>query len=386
MHYCETWLTEKDPWLKELQPAYAEIFKKSPPLKDLPIAEAIEKFKTMSKPVPIIQHQRWTINTDAIQATADYTGSFNAEQDSDGTIRKASLFFRTGNRIGTSFIPSMALQTFLISTGYRANVEINVDPKHPEQKKLTKFDIVDPSKDPEEFIASVPVDAQGRMNINYAGGRNMYAYLPAKELFNGKETALISQAQWNPETKRWNPAEFEVKKADFIKGKSFVFGATAIGIYDLRVTPYEKNYPGPETHLSTLGNLFSHNFLRAHPQENSIMLWALLVFGILLSFAISHTTAIPGFLITFCSFLAMIFIDQWFFRKGLLVTMTLPGGLVLFLYIFLFFYKYLTEERKKKHLRRVMVTKRPLRKNHWSIKIIARKEQKVIRNPGIAVV
>lgn len=351
MDYCARWLTDKDDLLPQLKEGYLEIFKKSKELKDLPLDQAIAKFKALSKPVPIIQHQRWTINTDQIQASADYTGSFNAEQDKDGTIRKTSLFFRTGNRIGTSFIPSIALQTFLIATGYRANVEINVDPKHPEQKTLTKFDIVDPSKDPEQFITSVPVDAQGRMNINYAGGKNMYAYLPAKELFNGKETATISQAKYNPETKMWTPMEFQVKKADFIKGKTFLFGATAIGIYDLRVTPYEKNYPGPETHLSSMANLFSQNFLRSHPQEEKMMLWSLLIFGILLSIAISHTTAIPGFLITFSSFIAMIVIDQWFFRKGLLVTMTLPGGLVVFLYIFLFFYKYLTEERKKKYLR-----------------------------------
>lgn len=351
MRYCEVWLTNDDPWIKDLEPAYLEIFSKSSDLKGLNISDAIEKFKSMSKPVPIVQHQRWTINTDEIQAAADYTGSFNAEQDSDGTIRKASLFFRTGNRIGTSFIPSMALQTFLVATGYRANVEINVDPKYPEQKTITKFQIVDPTQDPEVLIGTVPVDAQGRMNLNYAGGKNMYPYLPAKELFNGKETALISQSQWNPKTKQWNPMEFEVKKADFIKGKSFLIGATAIGIYDLRVTPFEKNYPGPETHLTAMANLFTQDFLRAHPKEETYMIWALLIFGVLLAFAISFTTAIPGFLITFFSFLTMIYIDQWFFKKGLLVTMTLPAGLVLFLYIFLFFYKYLTEERKKKYLR-----------------------------------
>ncbi|PIS11381.1 MAG: adenylate/guanylate cyclase domain-containing protein, partial [Bdellovibrio sp. CG10_big_fil_rev_8_21_14_0_10_47_8] len=351
MKYCETWLTPQDHWIQDLKEIYLKVFKKSKDLEGLPLEAAITRFKEMSKPLPIVQHQRWTINTDMMQEGVDYTGSFNAEQDSDGTIRRASLFFRTGNRIGSSFIPSIALQTYLVATGYRALVEINIDPKHPEQKTLTKFDIINPNTDPEEFITSVPVDVQGRMNINYAGGKNMYPYLPAKELFNGKETAMVSQAAWNEETKMWNPREFEVKKADFIKGKSFIFGATAIGIYDLRVTPFEKNYPGPETHLSTLGNLFSQNFLRSNPQEPKIMLWALIVFGILLSLAISHTSAIPGFIITFGSLATIVFLDQFFFRRGVLVTMTLPAGLVLFLYIFLFFYKYLTEERKKKHLR-----------------------------------
>lgn len=351
MHYCETWLSPNDPTMEDLKPAYLDVFKKSKDLEGLEFAQALAKFKSMVKPLPIVQHQRWTINTDQIQEGVDFTGSFNAEQDADGTIRKASMFFRTGNRFGLSFIPSIALQTYLIATGYRANVELNIDPEHPTQKTITKFDIVDPNKDPEELIARVPVDAQGRSQINYAGGKNMYPYLPAKELFNGKETATITQSEWNAEHKMWFPREIEVKKADFIKDRSFIFGATAIGVYDLRVTPFEKNYPGPETHVTTLGNLFDGNFLRAHSSEQTYMLWSLVIFGALLSIAISQTTAIPGFLVTIGSIVAIGFLDQYFLKKGLLVTMALPGGLVIFLYIFLFFYKYLTEERKKKHLR-----------------------------------
>ena len=351
MRYCESWLTPQDNYLEASKPAYEFTFKSSKHLAGLPIDQALEKFKNMIKPAPVIQHQRWTINTDQIQENVTYTGSFNAEQDNDGTIRKASMFFRTGNRFGLSFIPSIALQTYLAATGYRADVEINIDPKHPDQKILTKFDIMDPSKDPAELISSVPVDPQGRMYINYAGWKNMYSYLPAKELFNGKETATISRLDWNPETKSWNPKDETVKKADFIKDKSFIFGATAIGVYDLRVTPFDKNFPGPETHVNTLGNLFSKNFLKTHPREQTYMLWAILIFGTLLSFLISHTSAIPGALITLGALGVVMGLDQYFFKLGYLVTMTLPAGVVLVLYIFLFFYKYLTEERKKKELR-----------------------------------
>lgn len=352
MEYCQVWLTENDPyWNQGTQEIYTQIFAQSKDLKGFPLDRQIAYFKGMVKPLPIAQHQRWTINTDQMQDAVDFTGSFNAEQDADGTIRRASLFFRTGNRIGTSFIPSLALQTYLLATGYRANIEINLDPKHPEQKTIRSFKIVDPSQDPEVEIMNVPVDEQGRALINYAGGRNMYPYLPAKELFNGKDTATIIQADFIPELGVWHPVEKTVKKDEFIKGKSFIFGATAIGVYDLRVTPFEKNYPGPETHVTALGNLFQNNFLKTHPNEEIYMLWAVLIFGCLLSFAISETTAIPGFLITLGSIVGIGVIDQWLLSKGFIATMVLPGLLVVTLYIFLFFYKYLTEERKKKHLR-----------------------------------
>jgi adenylate cyclase len=351
MSFCDAWLTKDDPFIKDLEKQYVEIFQKSKDLQGLSFEQTVEKFKSSVRPIPIVQHQRWTINTDEIQLPTDFTGSFNAEQDSDGTIRRASLFFRTGNRIGTSYIPSIALQTYLVATGHRANVEININPNHRDQKTITKFEVVDPTKDPEELLFKVPVDAQARMHINYAGGYNMFPYLPAKELFNGKETMIISQSEWNPETKQWNPREIEVKKSEFIKDRAFIIGATAIGVYDLRVTPFEKNYPGPETHITTLANLFERNFLKSSPLESKAMPWAIAILGILLSLAISHFSAIPGFLITFGSLGFIAGLDQLLLKKGLLLTSTLPGGLIVALYTFLFFYKYLTEERKKKYLR-----------------------------------
>jgi adenylate cyclase len=352
MNYCRHWLTKDDPYLiPETRTIYESIFAGSSLLKGYPFEQALQIFKSAVKPLPIVQYERWKINIPLMQNVVDYTGSFNVDQDSDGTIRRASLFYRTGNRIGLSFIPSLALQTYLLSTGYRAMVEINLDPKHPEQKKITQFNIVDPNQDPEKLIAKVPVDPQGRLLINYAGGANMYPTLSARELFNNKETAEIQQAVYDTKSRQWLIQTSIVKKADFIKDRTFIFGATAVGIYDLRVTPFEKNFPGPEIHTNILGNLFQKNFLHTSPNEFPQMMLALLVFGILLSVAISQFSAIPGFLVTLGSLLGVGALDQLFLRQGIIVTMVLPAGLIIFEYIFLFFFKYLTEERKKKYLR-----------------------------------
>lgn len=352
MDYCQRWLTNKDEYLlPETQNIYHQIFESSQLLKGYPFDQALTIFKNSVKPLPIVQNERWKINIPSIQAVSDYTGGFNVDQDSDGTIRRTSLFYRTGNRIGLSFIPSLALQTYLLSTGYRAMVELDLDPKHPQQKKITQFNIVDPSKDPEQLITKVPVDSQGRLLINYAGGANMYPYLPARELFNGKETAEIEQAVYNPALKIWTTESRTVNKADFIKDRTFIFGATAVGIYDLRVTPFEKNFPGPEVHLNILGNLFQQNFLVTSANEFPQMMAILFIFGIILSIAISQCSAIPGLFVTLGSLLGVFVFDQYFLRKGILITVILPAGLIIFEYIFLFFYKYLTEERKKKYLR-----------------------------------
>ncbi|MCE3010161.1 MAG: adenylate/guanylate cyclase domain-containing protein [Proteobacteria bacterium] len=351
MHYCDLWLTEKDPNLDFFKQTLPGVFAKSKDLIGLPIDEAIARFKSLVLPLPIQQKPRWTINTDQLQSGADYTSVFNATQDSDGTIRRTSLFYRTGNRFGTSYIPSLALQTYLTATGYRANIEINVDPKYPNQKIIKKFEVVDPSKDPEEIITQIPVDEAGMMKINYAGPRNMYPYLSAKELFNGKETAEITKYVFNEKARSWGYQTYEVNKAEFIGGRSFIFGATAVGVYDLRVTPFDPNYPGPETHLNALANLFEKNFISKHPSEEKWMPWIIFGVGVTLSAGVSLTTAIPGFLLTISSLACLFFLDQLLFQKGLVATTVLPGLLIFGLFLFLFFYKYLTEERKKRELK-----------------------------------
>lgn len=352
MSYCKKWLTKEDPYMEPSQDAYLKIFSSNDILKGLPFDEALHKFKLSVKSHPIRQHQRWTINIDELQTPADYTASFNAEQDSDGTIRRATLFFRTGNRIGTSFIPSLSLQTFLAATGYQARIEIEKDPRYPDQKILTKFSIYDVSKDPEVLYAEVPVDGQGRMKINYYGGTYMFPYLPAKELLSDKDTMTITQNQFVPELNRWAPISKEVKKSEFIKDRAFIFGATAIGVYDLRVTPYEKNYPGPETHVSALGNFYDRNFLKLPADEHRWMPLALLVFGIIFTIIIGQVGAVAGLLLTALFSGGIFALDAWLFTKYLTtITMVLPFFLVISLYVVLTFYKYFTEERKKKHLR-----------------------------------
>lgn len=351
--YCETWLTPKDTYLqnKDLQKIYLEVFSKIPSYQNLDFQSLIQKFIGSVKSHPIPQKGRWTINIDPLQEVADYTASFNAEQDTDGTIRKSALFFRTGNRIGTSFIPSLALQSYLLSTGYQARVDIDQDQSNSNQKSLTQFKIYDISKDPEVFVSNIPTDLQGRLRINYAGGRNMFPYVPAKELFTDKETMTVSQQIWNPKDKTWNPKEFDVDKTEFIKDKIFIFGATAIGIYDLRVSPFEKNFPGPETHGNVVSNLLNQNFLKSDPLESRWMIWVLLILGVSFSYFVSHVGAISGFFITSLLLLGLLVLDQILFKSGYIITMILPFFLIANLYVLLTFYKYFTEERKKRNLR-----------------------------------
>lgn len=351
IEFCRKWLDpEQDETYQTSVAFFESLLETQPEFKGLTAEAAIAKFEKSVLSHPVRQSEGWTINLEKLHNAATYSASFAAQQDTDGAIRVNPLFYRTGNRIGTSFIPAMALQTYLVANpGYQASVAIDVDPQQPTQKIINSFIISDTETQKE--VMRIPVDGQGRLKINYAGGRNMYPYVPAKELLNNNPKMKITVSELHPQLKRYIPKEVEVSKAEFIKDRSFLIGATAVGIYDLRVTPFDKNYPGPETHMTVLANLFDKNFIRVDPDESTKMLWVLLVAGILLSAAVAYAGAVLGFVITLSFEGFLVFLDQYLLKQGLVTTMILPALLGGSIYILLTLYKYFTEERKKKYLR-----------------------------------
>lgn len=375
MNYCDRWLVQ-DPKLNsadgkvdEYYEFWIDLFKiltspeetqakglattKFEVLKGLTPEQAIQAFKdkTLSHPVP--QHRGWTINLAKLHEAASFSGSFKADQDNDGKIRRNPLFYRTGNRIGSSFIPSLALQTYLVANpGYQAQVEIGVDPKDPKQKIINSFRIADVTQDDDkQKVVDIPVDGQGRLKIDYAGPPFSYAHVPARELLNDSSEMRVDQRSLQGEDPATRKPRNIVNKNQFLKDKIVMIGATAVGIYDLRVTPFDKNFPGPETHVNVLDNLVRQKFIRVDPKEASTMTWALALLGILVAAGVAFTGPFLGFFFVIFSEGALIWIDQILLKKGLVSTMILPALLVLSLYVVMTLYKYFTEERKKKHLR-----------------------------------
>ncbi len=103
--------------------------------------------------------------------------------------------------------------------------------------------------------------------INYAGAQKMFPYLSFAELMTDSDEAEIEMQEINPDNGHWEIAHEKIKKSEWIKDKIFVVGATAMGIFDLRVTPFDKNYPGAETHASVISDLLTRNFMRPWEEE-----------------------------------------------------------------------------------------------------------------------
>lgn len=344
--YCANWLHPKrDPNYQLFKSVWPQLTQKIDFLKNLDPDQSMATFKNSQLAIGLPSEGRWWINVPPITEGAIHFSFFNASIDSDGTIRRANLI----RRIGSHYFPSLPLQSYLVATNQQAQVFLKRDEKRPDTKVIGEFRIVD-SEGEKQF--SVPVDGQGRLLINYMGSRQMFPYLSAADVFSDSPTAKISVRQYNAKHKAWEIGTQEVDKAKFIKDKIFIFGATAIGIYDLRVTPFEENFPGVETHANVLHNLLTRKFLTSHHEEEIRMLLSLLLIGVVMSMVLHHAGPLTSLLTTVALLLGISLLDQlYIFKKGYVVSIMFPFVMTLSIYVAITIFKYFTEERKKRELK-----------------------------------
>lgn len=341
---CATML---DDFKEELNQAWPQIAAKEDPktFKYASYDEWVANFRQKSKPSAIPSQEGWRLNVPEIARGTKHTAYFNTELDSDGTIRNKALINRTWN----SYFPALSLKAYLVANNFNASPRIEFQPA-TGLKEMVDLEIT--SNETGETVGHIPVDSQGRLLINYAGPAQMYPYFSFADLLTDSPDAEIEQKIFNPQTKKWEKETRKVKKAEFLKDKIMVVGATSIGIFDLRVTPFEENYPGAETHLNAIENITTGNYFRTAKDESVRMLIILAIGGTLLTLALSYVGALAGMAITLGTILGTIYIDQNFlFGKGIVVTIIWPLFLTILLYITLTFYRYFTEERGKKELR-----------------------------------
>jgi adenylate cyclase len=309
-------------------------------LKNVDAKTWIENYKTTVLRNPIQHAGKFWVNIPEVSSKAKHYAYFNAFQDSDGYIRRTKLVTRYGNIIA----PSLALKTVLVAQKRGAMVVLNEDPNNPNSKRVNELTMTDLESG--DSLETIPVDGEARININYAGPQKMFPYISVIDLLKKSDMLTITQRVNGQEKK------IQVNRKDFLKDKIIFVGATAVGIYDLRVTPFAENFPGLETHANIAENILQKQFFTNIPDEPIYMLLFIFIFGVLLSYGIARTGAVNGSIITVISLLSTYYIDKnLLFSKGIVISLVLPLLLIVLIYIFLTFYKYLTEERKKRELK-----------------------------------
>lgn len=333
------------------------------------LLETIEQIRQNALPNSILNTDSWLVNIPIIGDYTKHTGYFNAKLDSDGTVRRSFLMVRRGN----SYMPSLALKQFLVDKGLTAIAKIDsetVGRKEATTKIIQSLELVDAQGN---TAMQVPVDGHGYLLINYAGAREMFPHVSAADILSDTEEMVIEQRQINPSSGQWELLPKSVNKKEFLKDKLLIAGATATGIFDLRVTPFEENYPGVETHANVLSNLLTEydrqtqrepasvakssfkaapGFLHAHPREEHTMWIFLIALGLTLSALLTYFGSMAGLGITGVALGGVYAVDKYyFFSSGIVTTVLFPIFEISATFVSLTFYKYFTEERKKRELK-----------------------------------
>jgi adenylate cyclase len=253
------------------------------------------------------------------QAAASY-GFFNINPDPDGTLRRALFVSRYGK---DNYFPSLDLMV------------------------LQQYEDI-PDQQIAMYIASDGVEriqfgrhllrprTDGTALINYAGPYRSYPQYSMADVMSGS----------------FPPGTF--------KNKIVFVGATAIGIGDIRNTPFQgrtPDYMGVEVHANVLDNLLHSSepgltFLVRGFHEEMVDISFILLFGLGFGIWFGHSrplTATAATLLALAAFSGFVYFS--FVHWGRWYSLVIPAATLVVVYLASISYRVFFEEREKRRVR-----------------------------------
>ncbi len=248
-------------------------------------------------------------NISILAAAAQNSGFFNTLPDSDGSNRWAPLVVALGENYYSSLAVSMVCSYLdfpvlsLNLESYGAN-SIGIGEK------------------------TIPTNESGQLLINYLGPPRTFPHYSVADILSG------------------------TIPPDTFRDKIVLVGATAVGIYDLRVTPFSSTFPGVEIHATVIDNILHENFLTHSSFIRMIDVGAIILFGLIMGLLVSRLRPISGMasaLLIIAVFIAMNFLA--FFRFNVWLNLVYPLTTMMMIYLGITIYHYFKEEQEKKKIR-----------------------------------
>ena len=250
-------------------------------------------------------------NINIFTDATDYSGYINMIPDQDGVVRWMPLIIRCGKDM--DIFPPLSLQC---AWHYLEKPQLMV--------KVADYG-VEGIQMGKRFI---PSDENGRMLINYAGPPKTFPHFSISDILKGN-----------------------TPKGTF-KDKIVLVGATAVGLYDLRNTPFSPVYPGLEVHATVIDNILKQNFLTKPTWAKAFDLLAIILLCVLAGIFIPRLNAVMGMFLGLGLFIAHLIIARTLFvNSGIWFNIVYPLLGLLITYTSLTVYRYITEERERKKIK-----------------------------------
>ncbi len=174
----------------------------------------------------------------------------------------------------------------------------------------------------------IPTTERGEMFVNFRGTKKTFSHLSVTDILH------------------------DAVPAEAVRDKIVVIGATAIGIHDECVTPFDKVFPGPEVHLNVIDSVLAGDYLY-HPAWAALFdLLVIICGGLFFSLVLSRTGPLIAGIAGVLIFGGYIWLCHYFFSEmGWILNMVYPFCVFLLVYLAVTSYKYFVEEGQKKFIR-----------------------------------
>ncbi|MBW2607612.1 MAG: CHASE2 domain-containing protein [Deltaproteobacteria bacterium] len=252
-------------------------------------------------------------NIKEISDAADLSGYFNMSPDDDGVVRWLHIVLKFKN---TLYAP---LSIVAVSAFLDSPLSVSIDEYGVQNIQIGNL--------------TIPTDESGRVLINYRGEINSFPHISVTDILSGNV----------PDNK--------------LKNKIVLIGATALGIYDLRVTPFGSVFPGLEIHANVADSILAEDFLHKPKWSAIFDVLAILLAGLFLGTVLPRVEVIPGIIAGFSIFAGYILFCQYLFSKhGLVINLVYPLSVILLIYVSITACRYFMETRKKRFIKNAFST------------------------------
>lgn len=247
-------------------------------------------------------------NISILSKAASGSGFFSLVVDEDGAVRRIPLIVSYKD----AFFPPLSIQSLKLYLNKQVSFYI-------QEYGVEYVEIGD---------ILIPTDKQGQLLINYYGPKNTFPHYSATDIINKR-----------------------VPK-NSLKDKIVIIGTTAVGIYDLRITPFQKNYPGVEIHATVIDNILHQRFLMQPEWIGVIDLLAIFIGGFIVTFFIAKANVFRSLGLTFLLGGIFLWFNFFLFQQGIQSSIIYPILNLSVVYVGITIYKLFTEGREKRFIKR----------------------------------
>lgn len=273
----------------------------------------VRSHSSSNAPLHFWQASGFESNIQQFSQNSEYTGYFNMSPDTDGVIR----WLRAVYQFGDELYAPLALK---VVQAYK-NSAISIEAAENMLKTIEIDDI------------SIPTDIGGEIMINYRGKSHTFLHIPVTDILNDK----IDRSQ--------------------LRDKIVLIGATAVGIYDMRVTPFSETFPGVEIHANLIDTILNRDFLYKPEYGKLLDIIAIILAGFIPCGVLVRTGALSSAIISIFFFGGYIMFCQYVFSTtGWVLNMVYPLSTLVLVYIAITAHKYVTAERKKQFIKNAFST------------------------------